>query len=138
MDNGKIKTFVKQLSKDTVQNKIFWKRLTSYENLDPRSNNELFNLLFQNEYRKIDYLSSYYSILPSGSVFVINETIESGRDGTLTNNYKLYLHNLMDRSIAPLPCDSVTIYQLLNAIRSSITKEESIAESFIDDYLSHD
>lgn len=136
MDNKKIKDFIKQLSKDTAQNKISWKRLVTYENLEFDSNKEVFRMLFQNEYRQIDYLSSYYSIIKPGTVFVINETISSGRDGSVTNNYKIYLQNSAKQSVSALPCDSVTIYQLLNAIQSSITDDKAISEAFIDDYLS--
>lgn len=136
MDKDKITLFIKQLSKDTLTQKNYWRRLTDYENTHPASNKPIFNMLFQTEFRRIDFASSYYCIAGKGTIFVLLETNESGRDGTLTSGYKIYLHDENANKMSQLQCDSGTAYQLVNSIHSYLAKEEADAEAFIDDYLS--
>lgn len=98
----------------------------------------IYYMLFQTEFRHIDFHSSYYSTIGRGTIYVLNEDIESGRDGTHTIGYKLYLQDDLKNAVYDLPCPKSAVYQLLNAVQSCIAKSESNAEAFIDDYLSQD
>ena len=136
MDKAKITQFIKQLSKDTLSGKLSWRRLTDYNNLDYSSNKSISGMLFQNEFHHIDFFASYYCPAGKGTVFVLNEINESGRDGTITSGYKIYLHDDTNDRISNLPCYAGTEYQLVNSIHSQLTKDEAAIESFIDNYLS--
>ena len=136
MDEDKITKFIKQLSKDTLAKKISWRRLTNYENIRPDSNELISSMLFQNEYHHINFFSSYYSIVSNGTIYIVYEVNESGRDGTITNGYNIYLHDEDKNKLISLPCPMSTIYQLTNSIQLFLENEESDAASFIDDYFS--
>lgn len=136
MEKQKIDSFIKKLSKETLDNAIAWQYLSDFENVDPDSNQDLFFLLFQNEYRRIHYDSSYYAPVNAGIVYVIHETQESGRDGTYTSGFKMYIHYDEAENISQLSCEQSNIYQLLNSIKSYMAKKEAGLEQFIDRYLS--
>lgn len=136
MNENKISQFIKQLSKDTLCSKINWRRLIDYENMNPDSDKPMFNMLFQSEFRQINFLSSFYANTGLGAIFLLLESNESGRDGTQTTGYHMYLQNYMNQKISLLPCSGSTIYQLINSINSYLSNAESDAEAFIDDYLS--
>lgn len=135
MNENKIEKFVLQLSRDTLDNKIHWQRASDYEYLKGKSNPAVYNMLFQCEFRHIDFLTSYFGIIKNGAVFILDETNESGRDGTITHGYKIYIQDEINGKILHLPCASHTLYQLLNSIRVYISNEEHDTESFIDSYL---
>ena len=135
MNKCKITLFINKLSEDTLKNIISCNRITNYENLQPSSNTAIFYMLFQNEYRRIDYPSSFYAFVGNGAVFVINEYSESGRDGSIISGYKIYLQDDFKNKVFPLSCPSSLIHQLLNSILSYLSVQEADAESFIDNYL---
>ncbi len=136
MDEDKITRFIKQLSKDTLSKKISWRRLTDYGNMQPDSNELISAMLFENEFHHINFFVSYYSIVANGTIYILYEINESGRDGTITDGYNIYLHDENKNKVIPLSCPISTIYQLTNSIQLFLADEESDAESFIDDYFS--
>lgn len=137
MDENKVVLFAKRLANDTVHDKIKWQRLNDYQNMQNNKNSPLSTMLFESEFRHIDYHNSYFATINPGDVFILYEDNESGRDaGIRSTGYKIYLYEETGNKISPLPCPAHAIYQLLNAIKSSIAKSESNAEKFIDAYLS--
>lgn len=136
MDDKKITSFIKQLSKDTLDNKIYWKRLTDYQGIKPTSNKPIFNMLFETEFRHIEFSTSYYAIVNNGEIYLLNELTISGRSGTINSGYKVYLHSEASDKVSYLSCDAALVFQLINSIHSYLASEEADAESFIDDFLS--
>lgn len=136
MDESKILAFIKKLSNDTANDKLSWQRLNDYANMDMSTSPEgISYMLFQTEFRHIDFHTSYYATIGRGAIYVLNEDLESGRDGTHTSGYKLYLQDDFKATVSDLPCPKSAVYQLLNAVQSCVAKSESNAEAFIDDYL---
>lgn len=136
MNNDKIKQFMSNLSKGTLSGNIHWKRVTDFGDLKPESNKPIFNLLFQSEFRHLDLDASYYAIVSNGEIYLLNEVNESGRDGTITSGYRMYLHSEGSTNILHLQCNSGSIYQLINSIHVYLADQEKDLESFIDDFLS--
>lgn len=139
MEEVKIVSFIKRLSSDTVNDKINWKRLDTYHNRTSDTPKTLSNLLWEDEFRHIDYHNSYVATLAPGpgDVFLIYEDDDPGRTETPhTTGYKIYLYDDSEKEASYLSCPAYAVYQLLNAIQSYIAKSESSAEKFIDDYLS--
>lgn len=137
MDENKVLAFIKRLSNDTANEKITWQRLNDYQHMVSNAPNALTNMLFECEYRHIDYHNSYFATVLPGDIFMLYEDNESGRDaGIRSVGYKLYLCEDSGNNVSSLPCPAHAIYQLLNAVQSCIAKSESDAEKFIDTYLS--
>ena len=139
MEEVKIVSFIKHLSNDTVSDKIEWKRLDAYRNRTSDTPKTLSNLLYENEFRHIDYHNSYVATLTPGpgDVFLIYENDDPGRtESPHTIGYKIYLYGDSEKEASYLSCPAYAVYQLLNAIQSYIAKSEASAEKFINDYLS--
>lgn len=137
MQKEKIETFIKQLSKDTINNKIEWSYLYNLKNVSQDSNPSVFFLLFEDEFRHINFDDSFYAPLPNGFIYILNETTESGRDGTVLTGYRIYLQQDEAEKISRISCEQSPIFQLINSINSYLIKEETDTENFIDDYLSN-
>lgn len=138
MTDQKIVDFIKTLSKDTLSNRISWKSACDYQNVAFDPDNSLSILFQENEFRHIDFLTSYYAVMNLGIVIVLSEENESGRDGILTSGYKIYLHDASNGVTSNLRCADSLSYQLVNSIQVYLANAESAAESFIDKYLSND
>lgn len=137
MDESKVIAFIKCLSKDTANGTITWQRLNDYQNPQVEAPAEISLLLFESEYRHIDFHNSYLAIIPQGDIYVLHEDNESGRDGGIHSiGYKIYLRDETSGKIEFLPCPASAVYQLLNAVNSCINNSESLVENFIDRYLS--
>lgn len=138
MDPDVIISFVNKLSNETVRGVIKWNCLTNLETVTQESNKELFYLLFQSSCHHIDFLSSYYAILDSGTVYLVNETFESGRDGTVTSGYNLYIQSDDSSKIDKLNCLQAYLYQIVNSIQVTLPKNENTISSFVSNYLKND
>lgn len=138
MEKSKIDAFINKLSKETIDDKIYWNCLTSLQNISEESNPAIFYLLFECEFHHINHKNSYYAIINSGEVYILNEINESGRDGTVTSGYQMYVHQEKSSNTHVIPCTQGDIYRLLNAITASLSKKENELESFIDSYLESD
>lgn len=138
MEKSKIDAFINKLSKETINDKIYWNHLTNLQNISEDSNPAIFYFLFENEFHHINYSDSYYAIIGCGEVYIINETSESGRDGTITSGHQMYIHQEESINTHEVPCSQSDIYRLLNAITASLSKRENELESFIDSYLEGD
>lgn len=135
MDSQKTQTFIEKLSKETINSKIKWARATQYETMDYSSNPEVAKIFFSNEYCQIDFVNSYFASIQSGTIYIIFENINSGRNGICYRNYKLYIKT-SDNKVSPLSCKQEVICQLVNSIKSYLAREDQSLENFIDSYLS--
>lgn len=128
--------FIKRVSKQSLDGKIFWKRMLDYEKLRPESNHELYNVIIQSEFSQIDFATSYYAIINNAALFIVNETSISGRDGTTMSGYIVYIQDEdNDNKVYAVPCEQGSVYQLINSIESYLATKEKEVNLFIDRYL---
>lgn len=123
--------FVNKLIKDTLSDKLKWEYLT--ENMD-FDGEHITNLLSVCEFHTVHFWESYYCNLGNGYVFLVGETNESGRDGTITEGYNLYLQISLERPLVSLMIDTVEVYRLKNAVESKIDIAPDIVE-FMQSFL---
>ena len=125
--------FVNKLIKDTLAEKINWKPLADSMSIgeDP-----ITDLLSIDEFHTVHFWESYYCKLKSGYVVVVSEINESGRDGSITEGYSLYLQTLTERFLVPIMFDTVEVYRLKNAIETKVDISPEVVEfmkSFLED-----
>lgn len=125
--------FVNKLIKDTLAEKINWKPLADSMSIgeDP-----ITDLLSIDEFHTVHFWESYYCKLKSGYVFLVSEINESGRDGSITEGYSLYLQTLTERFLVPIMFDTVEVYRLKNAIETKVDISPEVVEfmkSFLED-----
>lgn len=126
--------FIQSLIQETIDGKITWKSLVHFQNIDESNNEALYYALIENEFHSIIFLRSFYCFLPSsGYVYVINETSESGYDGSVVSGVNIYIQKNASSPLHQLTVDLSLVYQLENAILSSDLSEDEIQE-FIDNY----
>lgn len=136
MGKSKIDAFINKLAKATINDKIYWNHLTNLQNIFKESNPAISYLLVECEFHHINYSDSYYAIINNGEVYILYETNESGRDGTVVSGYQMYIHQEGSINTHEVPCSQSDIYRLLNAIIANLSKRENELEAFIDEYLS--
>lgn len=135
MDSTTIISFIDKLTNQTISGSILWRYLSELETVTQESNKGLYFTIFQTEYHRVDFFSSYYGIIGNGTVYLINETFESGRDGSITSGYNLYLQKEGSDNVERLHCPQGYVYQIVNAVNATIQKQDSGIDSFISDYL---
>lgn len=69
-------------------------------------------LFFQGEYRRIEFLNSFISELPDFFVAVIDEVIESGKDGSVTEGIHLYLLEKKRSTVHRVPATQEKVMEL--------------------------
>ena len=127
--------FLQSLTSDTLEKRIVWKSLNCLKGVSENSNKALYYALFENEFHSILFSKSFYCLLPSsGYVYLINETFESGYDGTITSGISVYIQKDSSSQLHQLIVDLSNIYQLENAITDSFIEEDEAIQQFIDSY----
>lgn len=91
-------------------------------------------MLFENEYRHIDYDISYYCPVVPGTIYLVYEIVKSGRYGTKTKKYQLYLQNDDNKKAVKVNINPTLIHQLANAVKSKDHTEE-LTTVFIDRFI---
>ena len=125
--------FVNKLIKDTLAEKINWKPLADSMSI---GDDPITDLLSIDEFHTVHFWESYYCKLKSGYVFLVSEINESGRDGSITEGYSLYLQTLTERFLVPIMFDTVEVYRLKNAIETKVDISPEVVEfmkSFLED-----
>ena len=135
MDINLADKFIKSISKDTLNGKISWKRMIDLEKLSPNSNEELYMLMFQNEYHHVNLTDSFYAPITNGTLYILDETSESGRDGTIISGHSAYIQEEDTYKIFQVECPQSRIYQLLNSINAYLGKNDMEADNFINLYF---
>lgn len=125
--------FVNKLIKDTISDKLTWEALTDSMYIEGEL---VTNLLSVCEFHTVHFWESYHCKLKNGYVFLVSETNESGRDGSITEGYNLYLQISVERPLVSVMIDTVELYRLKNAIETKIGIAPDVVEfmqSFLDD-----
>lgn len=134
MSIKKNQKFIEKLSADTIHSEIHWKYAIEYETMDYHSNPNLGSTLLQHEFRHIDFSKSYVAYISIGLIFIVYESNESGRDGTLMRGYHVYIQE-DNLNVCELLCSQGVIYQLVNSIESYLAKSKDSVERLIDSYM---
>lgn len=129
--------FMEKLITGTLDDTYQWCHLSDLYGTEEESNEGLYYLLFENEYRHIDYDISYYCPVVSGTIYLIYEIVESGRDGTKTKKYQLYLQKDDNKKAVKVNINPALIYQLANAVKSKDNSEE-LATAFMKSFINPD
>lgn len=130
--------FLDSLIQDTLSCKISWKSLTELKGVSEEHNKALYNTLLENEFHSVLFFKSFYCLLPSsGYVYLINETSESGYDGSIISGLNIYIQKDCSSKIHQLTVDLSQIYQLENAIISSRSTQDEEIQDFIDNYYKY-
>ena len=104
--------------------------------------NNLPNNLIENEFFKISYDKSYYTKTQQGTIYLIYEWFESGRDGIVSEGFGLYVQYLSENRVYKIDCSESILYRLRNLIEyAEFPNEQQIENSkiqkFIEDFLSN-
>lgn len=127
--------FTQSLIDDTLSGKVTWRGLVHLQGITEESNKALYYALMENEFHFILFLNSFYCFLPSsGYVYLINETTSGGFDDFKVSKTNIYIQKDPSSNIYELTIGLDRVYQLENAIRNTITKDDEEIQNFIDDY----
>lgn len=130
--------FVQSLINDTLSQKIYWESLMKLKEISAESNEALFYTLLEHEFHSILFLKSFYCLLPSsGYVYLVEESFESGYDGSVISGINIYIQKDASSKIYQLTVELSQLYQLQNAILSSNSEDDEAIQSFIDSYYNH-
>lgn len=102
---------------------------------DPNDNQPLFLLLFENEFHHINFDNSYSISIGDANLYLVDERIESGRDGSIFEGLSLYIQSPKNDRIVEIPCEESVLYRLNNAILNSQKPLPALVEKFMRDYL---
>lgn len=106
--------FIELLIKQTTAGELEWLPLAEDTQIDgaPAS-----DLLGQSEFHQIYYFESYYLPLQSGTVLLVSEFNESGRDSRFnTEGYHLYVKADVNAPVSSVLFDGPSLYRLHGAI----------------------
>lgn len=127
--------FMQTLTQKTLNNEIDWKSLMELKETTEGSNKALHYTIFETEFHSILFLKSFYCFIPtSGYVYLINETFESGYDGSVVSGINIYIQKNSSSNVHKLIIDPGQIYRLENAILNSRTEEDQEIQEFIDGF----
>ncbi|MDR2023993.1 MAG: hypothetical protein LBQ71_12320 [Hungatella sp.] len=128
--------FVQALTQKTLNNEVDWKSLIELRETTEGSNRALYYTVFETEFHSVLFLKSFYCFLPSsGYVYLINETFESGYDGSVISGINIYIQKDASSKVYKLIVDQGQIYRLENAILDSRTNEDEEIQTFIDSFF---
>lgn len=96
-----------------------------------QTNKNMFFLLIQDEWRRIDFDRSFQLHFQEGFFFLLYETCDSGRDSTKFCGYRLYAQPTTESPITLLVSDTTDLYRLKNAI-----EEKEILPPAVNDFIS--
>lgn len=127
--------FVQTLTDKTLSNEVSWKSLYDLQTTTKENNKFLFTTLFQDEFHTINFPNSFYCLNnSSGYVYLINETFESGYDGSVISGPNIYIQKDALSMVHKLTVELGQIYQLQNAILYSKEQDNEEIQDFIDNF----
>lgn len=126
---------VELLLKKTLDKKLNWKHV--FEVISEHDINNLISplayILFQNEFHTVDMNSTFILESEIGTLCLIHEISESGRDGTIDDSQNLYA--IVDNNTYQLDCDEPKLIRLVNAISEYIDPQKD-TKTIIQDFVS--
>lgn len=127
--------FVQSLTQDTLSAKVTWKSLNELKGISEEENSDLFYTLLENEFHSVLFFRSFFCLIPAcGYVYFVEESHESGYDGTITSGPNIYIQKNFSSKIYRLTVDLALIYQLQNAISNSWSEQDDAIQDFINNY----
>lgn len=128
--------FVQTLSEKTISKDIRWEKLSDLQQITINQNEALYCALMQNEYHHVNIYNSFFCELPSsGFVYLIDESIDSGRFNYSSTGPNIYIQKDFSAKMYKLNIDLQFIYQLQNAILSVCSESDSEIQEFIDNFF---
>lgn len=114
--------FIDKLKKQTMSKDLSWDTVFKVKHGYDVDN---FNhILEANEFRSIDDLKSYGLVFEDGlSILVLNERIESGKDGSISEQVNLYLVKGMGDQSFLVPLEDGDIGDLNESIQNYVDKK---------------
>ena len=129
------KKFLQKLKELTSNHYINWRPLLDLGHLFDEDYFENFKfLLHQNEYHLIKIETSFYGIADDIALLFLNETFESGKDGSINNELNLYYA----RSFKSTPFQLKLSKDELDSLYTMVSKKAFAnynKENFIEDFL---
>ena len=122
MNSNFVADFVNNLIKKTLSGDVIWNPLAQFSKIYRISLSDLFS---QDEFHTICTYESYYCRAGRGTIFLVSERDESGRDGEISEGYNLYIQPNSEQSISSVVFDTSELYRLKNAIelKSDLTED---------------
>lgn len=122
MNSNFVANFVNNLIKKTLSGDVIWNPLAQFSKLYRISLSDLFS---QDEFHTIRTYESYYCRAGQGTIFLVSERDESGRDGEISEGYNLYIKPNSEQPISSVVFDTSELYRLKNAIelKSDLTED---------------
>lgn len=125
MDSNFVVEFVNNLIKKTLSGDIKWRSLETVSAID---DTPISDCLSQDEFHTIYYYESYFCAVKQGLVFLVSEKNESGRDGSVSEGYNLYLQPRRGQPLSSVAFDISELYRLKNAIELKIDLTEDVVD----------
>ena len=129
--------FLNKLFDLTKQHYITWKPLLDLDQAQDEYDFDTFDfLLFQNEFHQIHTEKSFYGEAEDIALLFLNETFESGVDGSVTSEINLYYA----RNYKSQPFQLKLPIEQLQPFYELVSKKafaNHIEEGFIEDFLSN-
>lgn len=128
--------FLQSLTNKTLSGEIKWECLSELQHVSTDENESLHYALFQNEYHRVTIYNSFFCELPkSGFVYLIEETIDSGRFNYVATGPNVYVQKDFSSKMYKLTVDLSFVYQLQNAINATYSERNKAIQDFIDDFF---
>lgn len=133
MNYAKIESLLRRLISETNSGCRVWLPVSA-EDLNTEKNSALYYLLFQNEYHRVDFESTYKLHFANGWFYLVREWAESGRDGTIFDGLNFYVQTAPEASITRLASDTAQLYGLKIAIEEQQALPKDVSD-FVDSFL---
>lgn len=134
MNQSLAQTLVDRLVSETLDNSRTWEPLCPPTESLEETNQNLFMLLIQEEFRKIDFDHAFQLRFQEGFFFLLYERCDSGRDTTKFSGYKLYAQPSVGSPVTLLVTDTPDLYRLKNAIEEKERLSPAV-DAFIQEFL---
>lgn len=126
--------FVEKLITDTTNHHIKWENL--FDLTDAEDNlGTLSDLIFITEFHDVTLFSSFYGSIEGLSIAVIEERIESGKSGLISEGVNLYVSSDLKTPFTPILANKDLILLLQDIISKQIDLFKSPINTKIEDYL---
>lgn len=126
--------FVEKLITDTTNHHIKWENL--FDLTDAEDNlGTLSDLIFITEFHDVTLFSSFYGSIEGLSIAVIEERIESGKSGLISEGVNLYVSADLKTPFTPILANKDLILLLQDIISKQIDLFKSPINTKIEDYL---
>lgn len=126
-----ISNFIERLIHETISGARTWYSLYP---VSEDKNRSLYYALFETEWHHVRPDRSFMLPFEQGNIYLISETFESGRDGTVFDGLNLYVQPSTADELTLIMHDGVALYRLSNAILDTLNLPD-VTVSFIQDFL---